>query len=137
MRYLADTVYLIDLVNGDEGAVALAKELDEIGEPVGLSTISAEEYFRGVFYLYWDDERVLKAKLADARRDLSAFEILPITYDIAVKAAEVEVATVKNGVMISLADILIASSAISHDSTLITRNVKHFQRVPKLNIRSY
>ncbi|MEM3528186.1 MAG: type II toxin-antitoxin system VapC family toxin, partial [Candidatus Bathyarchaeia archaeon] len=114
-----------------------AKELDEIGEPVGLSTISAEEYFRGVFYLYWDDERVLKAKLADARRDLSAFEILPITYDIAVKAAEVEVATVKNGVMISLADILIASSAISHDSTLITRNVKHFQRVPKLNIRSY
>ncbi|MEM2107549.1 MAG: PIN domain-containing protein [Candidatus Bathyarchaeia archaeon] len=96
MRYLADTVYLIDLVNRDDGAVAFAKELDEIGEPVGLSTISAEEYFRGIFYLYWDDERVLKAKLADARRDLSTFEILPITYDIAVKAAEVEVATVKN-----------------------------------------
>ncbi|MBS7626114.1 type II toxin-antitoxin system VapC family toxin, partial [Candidatus Bathyarchaeota archaeon] len=69
--------------------------------------------------------------------DLSAFEILPVTYDIAVEAAEVEVAAAKSGVMISLADIIIASSAISHGSTLITRNVKHFQRVPKLNIRSY
>jgi len=52
---------------------------------------------------------------------------LPITYEVAVKAAEIDVFIIKVGEMLSLANILIASSAISYNLTLITRNVKHFQ----------
>ncbi|MEM2122845.1 MAG: type II toxin-antitoxin system VapC family toxin [Candidatus Bathyarchaeia archaeon] len=137
MRYLADTTYLIDLINGDGGAVALAKELDEDYESIGLSVISAEEYLRGIYYLYWDEKEQLKGKLANARRDLSAFEILPVTYEEVATAAEIEVIAVKRGEMLSLADILIASSAISHNLTLVTRNIKHFQRIPKLRTRGY
>lgn len=137
MKYLADTTFLIDLVNGNNKAIELAKELDEINEFVGLSVISAEEYLRGVYYLYWNNEKLLKKKIADAKRDLSAFEIMPITYDIAIKAAEIEVNLIKNGEMLSLADILIASTAIYYDLILITKNVKHFQKIQKLKIRSY
>jgi predicted nucleic acid-binding protein len=137
MKYLADTKYLIDLINGDAKASALAEELDESNEPVGLSAISTEEYLRGIYYLYWNDKELLKTKLTDARRDLSAFEILPVTFEIATEAAEIEVATIKRGEALSLADILIASSAIGLNLTLITRNIKHFQRVLKLRIRSY
>lgn len=137
MKYLADTTFLIDLVNGNNKAIELAKELDEINEFVGLSVISAEEYLRGVYYLYWNNEKFLKKKIADAKRDLSAFEIMPITYDIAIKAAEIEVNLIKNGEMLSLADILIASTAIYYDLILITKNVKHFQKIQKLKIRGY
>jgi predicted nucleic acid-binding protein len=139
MRYLADTTYLIDLINGDDEASALAEELDESSETVGLSVISVEEYLRGIYYLYlyWDDKELLKTKLIGARRDLSAFEILPVTDKIAAEAAKIEVAAIKGGEALSLADVLIASSAISLNLTLITRNIKHFQRVPGLRIRSY
>jgi len=137
MKYLADTTYLIDLINGDHKAVDVARELDELGELVCLSVISAEEYLRGIYYLYWDNKEKLRRKLAEARRDLSAFEILPITYEIVVKAAEIEVMLIKSGEMLSLPDILIASTAICHNLILITRNVKHFQRIPNLKIRTY
>ena len=137
MKYLADTTYLIDLINGDHKAVDVARELDELGELVCLSVISAEEYLRGIYYLYWDNKEKLRRKLAEARRDLSAFEILPITYEIAAKAAEIEVMLIKSGEMLSLPDILIASTAICHNLILITRNVKHFQRIPNLKIRTY
>ena len=60
----------------------MAKELDEAEENVGLPVISAEEYLRGIYYLYLDDERLLKMKLANANRDLSALEIIPVTYTI-------------------------------------------------------
>ncbi|MEM4727600.1 MAG: hypothetical protein QXD04_05040 [Candidatus Bathyarchaeia archaeon] len=52
MRYLANTTFLIDLINGDEGVLEVAKECDEVNETVGLSVVSVEEYLRGVYYLY-------------------------------------------------------------------------------------
>ncbi|MEM3406935.1 MAG: hypothetical protein QXY18_00740 [Nitrososphaerota archaeon] len=39
MKYLADTTFLIDLVNGNNKAIELAKEFDEINEFVGLDEI--------------------------------------------------------------------------------------------------
>ena len=85
-------------------------ENDELNEVVGLSAISVEEYFRGVYYLYWEDQRTLRKKIISAERDISAFEILPITHEIAVKAAEMEVSLIKRGEALSLADILIATT---------------------------
>jgi len=34
MRYLADTTFLIDLVNNNEGALQLANELDAMDETI-------------------------------------------------------------------------------------------------------
>jgi len=137
MRYLADTTFLIDLVNNDEGAVQLANELDAMDETVGISVITVEEYLRGIYYLFWDNKLKLKRKLMEASRDLSAFEILPITYDIAMKAAEIEVDLIKRGEAVSLADLIIAATAKHHNLILITRNIKHFKRIRGLRLRSY
>lgn len=82
MKYIVDTTYLIDLINGDQGAVELAKELDRDGELVWFSVILVEKYLRGIYYLYLDDESKLKKKLRGVMRDLSPFEIIPITYEI-------------------------------------------------------
>jgi len=137
MRYLADTTFLIDLVNNDTGAVRVAKEIDLSNERLGLSIISAEEYLRGIYYLYWNDKRLLKKKIADAESDLRAFEIIPIIYNVIVKAAEIDARLMRKGEPISLSDILIASTAIVYNLTLITRNIKHFERIKELKIRIY
>ncbi len=60
MRYLADTTFLIDLVNGDPEAVDLALELEAYGDEVALSTISVMEYLRGIYYLYHNNEKKLR-----------------------------------------------------------------------------
>ena len=137
MKYLADTSFLIDLINNKSRAVKLASILDNTGEVVGLSVISVEEYLRGIFYLYRGREKTLKEKLSKAKRDLSAFEILPLTFEIAEKAAEIEAYLMKNGIIIGYADILIAATAKANDLILITNNVRHFKRIPKLKIQSY
>ncbi|MEM2997318.1 MAG: hypothetical protein QXK52_07400 [Candidatus Bathyarchaeia archaeon] len=51
MRYLANTTFLIGLVNGDEGALEVAKECDEENEAGDHFAVSIEEYLRGVYYL--------------------------------------------------------------------------------------
>lgn len=43
MRYPAITTFLINLVNGDEGALEVAKECDEVNEVVYLSMIYIDE----------------------------------------------------------------------------------------------
>ncbi|MBS7618150.1 PIN domain-containing protein [Candidatus Bathyarchaeota archaeon] len=124
-------------MNGDEGALEFAKECDEVNETVGLSVVSVEEYLRGVYHLYWESGEVLKKKLASAERDLSTFEILPITREIAVKAAEVDANLIKMGETLSLADALIAATAINHNLVLLTRGIEHFKKIPKMKIKSY
>ena len=38
---------------------------------------------------------------------------------------------------IGRADLLIASIALAHQATLVTRNVKHFQQVPELKVENW
>jgi len=137
MRYLADTSFLIDLVNNDPGAITIAREIDLLEERPGLSAISAEEYLRGVYYLYCENESSLREKLMSAENDLSAFEIIPITYDIALKAAEIDAELLRKGEPLSLPDIIIASTALVKNLILLTRNLKHFRRINELRIRVY
>ena len=42
----------------------------------------------------------------------------------------------KDGKIMSLADIIIAATALEHRLKLVTRNVKHFSRMPWLRILS-
>ncbi|MGY2892958.1 PIN domain-containing protein [Deinococcus sp. UYEF24] len=38
------------------------------------------------------------------------------------------------GTLIEDADLPIAATALRHDATLVTRNIKHFQRIPGLKL---
>ncbi|MFQ6055683.1 MAG: PIN domain-containing protein, partial [Methanosarcinales archaeon] len=42
----------------------------------------------------------------------------------------------KEGTLISDADILIASIAITNQCTLVTNNIKHFERIKELNLEN-
>jgi predicted nucleic acid-binding protein len=55
-------------------------------------------------------------------------EILPFTIIEAKKAAEIEANLESRGEVIGLKDVLISSIAISNNCTIVTGNVKHFNK---------
>ncbi len=136
MRYLCDTTFLIDLVSGDEGAAAKARELDEVASLVAISVITVHEYLRGIYYLYWD-RKELRDKLREAREDLRRFEIIPFDEEIAEVAAEIDAKLVRSGTPIGYPDVVIAATALSRDLTLVTRNVRHFSLIEGLRVEPY
>ena len=136
MTYLFDTTYLIDLVDGDPGAEAKAREVDALGVTKAISVITVHEYLRGIFYLYGGTPK-LEEKLKRAESELAVFQVLPVTCEIAKKAAEIDAQLAKAGQVISYLDVVIAATALHHALILVTRNVRHFQRVPGLRLETY
>lgn len=53
------------------------------------------------------------------------------------KAGEIEANLIKEGSIIDLEDIMIAGIAISRDEKIISRNIKHFNRIKNLKIETY
>jgi len=134
---LFDTGYLIDLINGDEGAIRIANEVDAAGAFKAISVVTAHEYLRGIFYLHQKNPKMLSKKLEKAERELERFEILPYTIEIAKLAAKIDAELTRRGTPISFADVVIAATSLHHGLTLVSRNVKHFGRIQNLKIRQY
>jgi tRNA(fMet)-specific endonuclease VapC len=86
--------------------------------------------------------RGLAAKAAT--RQVLAFEdrcrrsdILPLTDEIVVQAADIYGDLSRKGQLISDADILIAATALVNRLVLVTENVAHSQRIPGLRSESW
>ena len=63
--------------------------------------------------------------------------ILPFDFSAAKKYGEIRSFLEKKGAPLAHADLQIASIALSMNMTLITGNLKHFQRVPKLTVENW
>lgn len=133
---LFDTTYIVDLTNEDAGAAALAKTVDEERGSAAISVISIHEYLFGVCYRYNKDER-LKAKLASAKKDLSRFVTLPLTEEIAQLSAELHAELEHKGVTIGMNDVYIAATALHYKLRLVSRDLRHFKRIPALKAETY
>lgn len=95
---LFDTNFLVDLVNGDRGAVKKATQVDREGTFSAVSVVTVHEYLRGIFHLYSKDEKLLQEKLGRAEAELARFETLPYTYEVARVAAEVDARAHEKGI---------------------------------------
>lgn len=63
--------------------------------------------------------------------------ILPFDFSAAKKYGEIRSFLEKQGTPLPHADLQIASIALSMNMALITGNLKHFQRVPKLTVENW
>ena len=54
-----------------------------------------------------------------------------------VRAADIYADLYRRGQLISDADILLAATALTHGTILVTENPAHFSRVPELRIQSW
>ena len=133
---LFDTTFLVDLVNDDKGAAELADRIDQEKSFKAISVVTVYEYFLGVHSLYSSSAR-LPEKLDSANRDLSRFEVLPLTNQIAQEGAQLQAGLQRKGRMLGLNDLYIASTALILRLTLVTRNLRDFNRVPGLKTETY
>lgn len=109
MKYLLDSVVLIDHFNGIEAATRF---LAEHGSRCAISVITCAEVLAGF------DE----AGEALARELLDAFATLPVTAEIADRAA-----ALRRSERWKLPDALQAAVATHHRLMLVTRNTRDFQ----------
>lgn len=109
MRYLLDSVIVIDHCNGIPEATGF---LSEHGSECALSVITRAETLAGF------DERAVPLAL----ELLDLFTTLPLTTDAADVAARL-----RRSRHWKLPDAIQAAMAVQHDLTLVTRNTKDFR----------
>ena len=129
MKYLVDTDWAIDHLTGVE---KVKKKLEELAsEGLALSIVSLAELYEGVFYSRNPEksEKVLKEFLA-------GILILGIDEETCRIFAKERGRLGKKGEIIGDFDLLIASTCLHHNLTLLTNNLEHFKRIEKLKIIS-
>jgi len=130
LRYLLDTNVLSDLVRNPQGVVT--RQITKLGQDtVCTSIIVACELRFGA------------AKKGSARLTeqleliLDALPILPLEAGADFIYGEVRAALEKAGQPIGPNDLLIASQALALGLTLVTDNIREFERVPGLKLENW
>lgn len=128
MKYLLDTNIIIDHIRGrKEIQRKMAKE------GISVSIISYGEL------LYGAEKSVNKTKSIEIINELFRnlpIRITPLNEDIMKIYANIKAGLEIKGEKLHDFDILIAASALNNSFTLITRNIKHFGRIPNLKFIS-
>lgn len=114
---LIDTDVLIWLIEEAHEDVlqAVALEFD-----LCVSAVTVFEFLTGVF-------RCQKKQLVELLE--RHFKTIPVTHEIAKKAAEIEADLMRRGETMAPRDVIIGATAITMKIPLWTRNVSHFERL--------
>ncbi|MGH2530807.1 MAG: type II toxin-antitoxin system VapC family toxin [Thermomicrobiales bacterium] len=127
MRYLLDSDWIIDATVGIASAIQAIQQTRSEG--IAVNTIALAEVYEGAFVL--DNPA---SGIASFRRLLAGFAVLDVTEPIAERFAELRSLLRWDGNLIPDMDLLIAATALERDLTLLTRNLRHFERVPGLKL---
>ena len=127
MRYLIDADWLIDAAIGKPFAVQTLDQLSFDGMAVGI--IAVAEVYEGAF-----GAPDPMATLSSFREFLGSYAILPLTDSMVEHFARMRAALRQQGRLIPDMDLLIAATAVAEDLTLVTRNLRHFARIPELRL---
>ena len=121
---VADSDLLIDFLRG-KGEGARRVEVELRTGSLATTAISAFELLSGAR---------TPAQAEAVETLLAAMTILPFGAEESRIAAGIRLEVEARGLPIGMADYLIAATCISADAILLTRNRKHFERVPGLRL---
>lgn len=127
-QYLIDTDWIVDVLHGQQRQREVLEELAASG--LAISVITYGELYEGAYYAT-DRE----AALAGVTVFLIGKDILPVSTRIVERFA-----ILRGGLprqlkqQIGDMDLLIAATALAHDLTLVTNNLKDFEPVPDLKL---
>ena len=127
MTYLVDTDAVADWLNGIPSAVQLLSSLRSQG--LAISLITYGEIYDGVYS--GRDAAVAERVFL---RFLRLVAVLSLNRSIMKRFARLRGQLRRQGQLIPDPDLLIAATALHHDLVLITRNRRHFQRIPGLKL---
>ena len=131
MKYLLDTNICIFVINNKPAQVRRKMQGISIGD-VGISSVSVSELLYGV-------ARSSQVERNQAALDkfLMPLEILPYDENAARHYGAIRAFLESKGMPIGPMDLMIAAHALSQGLTVVTNNVREFQRVPGLKVEDW
>ncbi len=133
-----DTNHVVELGYRSARAMRLMERLDASAEPAFTTIICAEEQLRGwlgELHRMTDAARQipLYRKLHERIEFYAAWAILPSDDESVATYLRLKQERIRIGTQ----DLKIASIALAHDATLLTRNLTDFQQVPGLRVENW
>ncbi len=126
MTYLVDTDWVASFLNGRTDAQHLFEMLTF--EEMAISLITYGELLDGIYY-YGRNPQQSEVVF---RTFLRGVAVLPLHEPIMERFALIRGDLRRRGQLIGDSDLLIAATALYHHLTLVTHNIRHFQRIPGL-----
>ena len=127
---IVDTDILIDLLRKKDYAVSLVKKFEEESE-LATSAINAFELYRGAY-----KSRNQEKNLASVKGLLNSLRILNTDEDSMEIAGKITASLERDGNMMDIRDLLIASIALVNGFGILTNNVRHFNKIKHLRVVS-
>jgi predicted nucleic acid-binding protein len=118
---------LIDYLRGRRGVASLFDHLKD--DDLAVSHMTYAELLTGELHTY----HLAEAK-SRIERLLSGYTLYPIDGVVLDRYAELNWQLRRQGKQIAVSDLLIASTTLVYDRVLITRNIRHFERIPSLQL---
>ncbi|MSQ40199.1 MAG: type II toxin-antitoxin system VapC family toxin [Dehalococcoidia bacterium] len=115
-KYVLDTTVLIDHLQGRNAVVELLASLAGEGHELGVCDINIAELYAGLR----QDEQ------AQADRLIDSLSYFVVTYERAKQAGAYRYSYNRQGTLLTIADTLVAATAVGEGATLITANRKDF-----------
>ena len=128
---ILDTSFIIDLMRNDQESIKKIAGLKKTSTNLMSTTLSVFEIWQGIEDLESEEKKDKIVKF------LSSIGFLTLDVASAKKAGTIYTKLRRNGIDIGAVDSLIGAIALLHNQTILTRNVKHFNRIENLKVESY
>lgn len=125
---ILDTAFVLDLLDGDEGAVRKAEELEEDGIVMRLPAMTVTELYIGVGTGVADE-----SEQRQIRQVIEAMPFVPMDEELSEQAGRL---LGKSGVTVGKGDAAIAATAIREEEPVLTRNTDDFETLG-IEVESY
>jgi tRNA(fMet)-specific endonuclease VapC len=127
MSYLLDADRIIQAARGQPLAAQTLRRISPWR--VSVSWLTVAEVYEGAYNSVNPDLRI-----ALFRNFLSPFRFIGLNDEISIQFAELRAVLRRRGEMISEFDVMVAATTLHYDLTVLTFNIRHFQRIPDLKL---
>jgi len=130
MELIADTTVLIDVWRFRKKRPRIQDLVEKAGDnSLAVPWIVQAEFTRGALHQGISRE--------EASRFLAGFLLVPLDQSVINAYCDAWVSMAKKGKPVDYPDLWIAAHALTRPAPLLTRNPKHFQKIPGLEVVPY
>ena len=131
MKYILDTNICIYIIKSHPERVIKKFSEFSLGD-IFISSITVYELMYGAY-----KSRQIEKNHTAIRKFVSPLEVLPFDEGCADICGKIRANLEMNGKIIGPMDLQIAATALAFDLTLVTNNVKEFERVESLRVENW
>ena len=133
MRYLLDTNVLSEVIRKDPNR-GLLQRLGTVAQRDAVTSVVCVAELRHGAARVAHGARLWERITSEV---LSRVSILPLGEAEAIRAGDLLATLEARGEPIGMEDVWIGATALEHRLTVVTRNLRHFQRIPGLESESW